>query len=136
MPRRRLLGDFFRSPIALTGGVIAGLSVVLIVTLMIVETLIGESNPYLGLVTFLILPMAMFFGFVLIIIGMRRQKRVSAELAESVAPRLDYPILDFNNRKIRLRNTSAAFCFGFAFLRCAFFVRHAGQLQQLSTEEG
>lgn len=102
MPHRRLLGDFFRSPIALTGGVIAGLSVVLILTLMVVETLIGESNPYLGLLTFLILPVAMFIGFVLILIGTRRQKKKSVALADSGVARTDYPILDFNDRKLRV----------------------------------
>jgi len=102
MPHRRLLGDFFRSPIALAGGVIAGLSVVLILTLMVVETLIGESNPYLGLITFLILPMAMFVGFVLIFIGTRRQKRKSTALADSGAARTEYPILDFNSKRLRV----------------------------------
>ena len=101
MPQRKLLAALSRSPIGLVGALLAGISLLLIFTLTIIETISGEGHPYLGLLTFLILPMAMFLGLFLMLVGIRRQRKKRAVLEGSGATEPDFPILDFNNRKTR-----------------------------------
>ncbi len=71
----RKLPSIFYNAITLAGGVLAGLSLVLILMLMAMEGLSHEHNPYVGIVAFVILPAFLVIGLLGIAFGAFRQHR-------------------------------------------------------------
>jgi nitrate/TMAO reductase-like tetraheme cytochrome c subunit len=87
-----------RHPIGLLGVALTTLSGLLMLILMGVSMAGVRGNPYLGVVTFLVLPGGFLLGLVLMPISRWRQKR-----RPDLAARLDFPVLDFNLPRIRNR---------------------------------
>jgi hypothetical protein len=94
--------DYFattmRHPIGLFGVVLTTLSGFLMLILMGMSTVGVRGNPYLGIVTFLILPGGFLLGLVLMPISRWRQKKHP----DLTAP-FEFPVLDLNVPRIRNR---------------------------------
>lgn len=91
----------FYNPITLTGVAIASVSFGLIVFLVVLDALTAESNPYVGIITFVIFPGIMIFGLLLIPYGVIREtKRVKEGKSH-----LRFPTIDLNDPKVRITVT-------------------------------
>lgn len=102
--RRKLIGRLFNyanNPITIAGVVLTTLSGLLIVTFMVVE-LFGElENPYIGLFSYVFLPVIFILGLIEIPIGMLRRRRKLLREGTSEAEKSEYPTWNFNDPKIR-----------------------------------
>ncbi len=91
---RKKLPKYFYNPVSYAGYFITTLSFGLIVFLTIIELLSPETKPYMGIITFLILPAAVLFGIALAIYGViRERKRIRKGLSREHL----LPIIDLNN---------------------------------------
>jgi nitrate/TMAO reductase-like tetraheme cytochrome c subunit len=102
----------FRNYISFAGAVIVMAALVSILLLFLIELTQRSDNPYLGIVTYIILPAFLAFGLIVIVIGMlieRRRRRRSP--ASEIPP---YPKIDFNDarqRRLALTLTALSFVF-------------------------
>jgi hypothetical protein len=98
---RHFFAAMTRNPISLAGTALAMAALMLIVTLFLVETLGFEGGPYLGILTYLILPAFFVLGLLLIPVGILRERKRAAKAAEAgEAPSL-FPVIDLNNETTR-----------------------------------
>ena len=74
------------------GGIIAIAMVLLFILLFLLELLGLVSNPYLGLLVFAAVPAALVLGLLLILLGVRLDRRRRAR--DPGAPPADWPVLD------------------------------------------
>ena len=89
-----------RNPISIAGAVLVTISALLFLFVYLIETLGIHTNPYIGLVFFLVMPGIFLFGLVLIPIGMYRENR--ARHAGYVRPP-GWPVLNLNDpRQLRI----------------------------------
>ena len=86
------------NPVSLVGLVIAVFNIGFIIFLSVVEALSKRVHPYADIIIWLILPMLVLLGIVLIIIGIRRERRKEREGAQAEHRFL---IIDFNDPKHR-----------------------------------
>ena len=89
----------FRNYISFAGALIVIAAVVSILLLFLIELTQTSNNPYLGIVTYIILPAFLAFGLLVIFAGMlfeRRRRRRSP--ASEIAP---YPRIDLNESRQR-----------------------------------
>jgi hypothetical protein len=91
---RQKLPKVFSNPVSLTGLIIAVFNIGFIVFLSVAEAFSKRAHPYADLVIWLLLPALVLFGAVLIIIGIKRERRREREGA-SVERRL--LVIDFND---------------------------------------
>jgi nitrate/TMAO reductase-like tetraheme cytochrome c subunit len=98
---RSFLVAMTRNPLSLLGTAITTASAVLIVALLAIEYLGFHGNPYVGILSFLVLPAFFVVGLVLIPIGILRERR-RARLAEErgEAPP-EFPVIDLNLGRTR-----------------------------------
>ena len=90
-----------RNPISLVGTALTASSLTLIVALFIVQIVGFQGGSYLGILTFLVLPMFFVLGLLLIPLGIMHQRRRTAKAAAAgEAPPL-FPILDLNQETTR-----------------------------------
>ena len=97
---RHFFASITRNWISLAGSAVALVSAVLIITLYFVESIGHQGGPYLGILTFLILPAIFAFGLILVPIGIyveRRRLRKHPEY-EGRGP---FPVIDLNTPKTR-----------------------------------
>ena len=81
--------------ISMLGSVIALTAAVLVILLFGMELSGFKGGPYLGIITYLLLPVVVVVGLVLVPVGMFRQRRSdAAEAHGEPAPHL--PVIDFN----------------------------------------
>ncbi len=86
----RMLFDSFYNTISLAGAFLAVLNFGLILFLIIMDWLSPRSVPYLGVLTYIVLPVFLVIGLILIPIGMWREHRRRVRgLGRQVLPRLD-----------------------------------------------
>jgi NapC/NirT cytochrome c family, N-terminal region len=80
-----------RNPISVIGTILAGLSAVLFLIVFFLDILGLHTNPYLGIVFFLVLPTLFVVGLILIPIGIwrDRQRRRAGKSTEIHWPRID-----------------------------------------------
>lgn len=99
---KKLLPSVFLNPISIGGAFLAAISFGLILFLMILEFLSHESKPYVGILAFVILPMFLVAGLLLISYGAyrERQRRKRGDLSIRT-----FPIVDFNDPKHRFAFT-------------------------------
>lgn len=98
---RHFFAALTQNPISLTGTALAVASLTLIVALFIVQMMGFEGGPYLGILTFLVLPMFFALGLALIPLGIWRQRKRAARMAaDGEAPPL-FPIIDLNQETTR-----------------------------------
>jgi len=72
---KRIFPPSFYNLITLIGAAVAGVSLALIVFLIILEMFATQSKPYMGIITFVILPMVLFVGIILVAFGIIREHR-------------------------------------------------------------
>ena len=89
----------FRNYISFFGAVIVTAAVVSILLLFLIELTQTADNPYLGIVTYIILPGFLVMGLVVIFTGMllerrRRRRSPTSDIAE-------YPRIDLNETRQR-----------------------------------
>lgn len=89
-----------RHPLGFIGVNLAGVSGILLAVLMIASVLGFQANPYIGAVTFLVLPAIFLFGLLLIPIGSWRYRR---RLARQGATDQLFPVYDLNDPRMRNR---------------------------------
>jgi hypothetical protein len=83
---RYILSASVGHPLGLAGTVMASTSAAVIVTILLLDLLGFHSNPYIGMVVFLILPTVFVFGLILIPIGILRERKRAGT----------FPVLDLN----------------------------------------
>jgi hypothetical protein len=98
---KHFLGVITRNWLSLLGTSIALVSLVLIIALFFVELMGHEGGPYLGILTFLILPALMVLGLILIPIGIHLQNKRDRRAAERGDQPGGFPVIDLNNEKTR-----------------------------------
>lgn len=86
------------NPVSLIGAAVAIISFGLILFLFVLEFFATESNPYLGILTFIILPGILIFGLLLIAYGVYRERR---RTQKGIIRDKNFPIIDLNNTKHR-----------------------------------
>ncbi|MCX7908999.1 MAG: cytochrome b/b6 domain-containing protein [Ignavibacteria bacterium] len=92
--KKKLLPVVFYNPTSLSGALISILSFVIIVFLTIIELFTENPNPYLGIVTFIVLPTFVLLGIALIIFGALKENR---RLLRSGGAKKALPVIDLNN---------------------------------------
>ena len=95
---RRFFPTYVYNPITFFGVGLAGLSFGLIIFLTILEFLSSESKPYMGIITFIILPVFLFIGIFLMIFGILRERR---RLEMGVVRKKRFMVIDLNDPKQR-----------------------------------
>ncbi len=102
--------------LSMTGFILVANSLILILLLFLFSILSEQSNSYLGLFIYIILPAFLVLGLILIPLGIlfRIRKNVGAQESENA-----WPIIDFNQRKHR------GSVFKIAFITMIFLVASA-----------
>ena len=91
--------SLYHNYISFAGTAIAIAGLASIILLFLIEITSGEDSPYLGILTFIILPGVLVFGLFLILIGILYERRRRRTLTpEQIAA---FPILDLNNPRRR-----------------------------------
>lgn len=85
----------FRNYVSFTGALIVIAAVVSILLLFLIELSQTGNNPYLGIVTYVILPAFLVFGLLVIVIGMSLERRRRRRSPASAIP--PYPKVDLND---------------------------------------
>lgn len=93
---KKLFPIVFYNPMTLTGALLAVLSTILIALFVVIEFIVENPNPYLGIVTFIILPSILLLGLFLIAIGAIKENR---RILHKEASKKKLPIIDLNNPK-------------------------------------
>ena len=98
-----LLMRLAKNPVSFLGIIITTVSGILIFILAVMGFLEYLANPYVGIITFLILPGFFITGLVLIPIGIWRVKRLRRRLlaAGSSVEELQFPVWNFNDARVR-----------------------------------
>jgi nitrate/TMAO reductase-like tetraheme cytochrome c subunit len=103
--RANMIRNFFaaitRNAVSMLGAILAIAAGVLIVTFFVMELLGYQGGPYLGILTYLLLPMVMVLGLLLVPFGFwweRRREKKAAARGEEVRP---LPVIDLNSPKTR-----------------------------------
>ena len=89
----------FRNYISFIGGAITVASLVSLVLLFLVEITSKQENPYLGLLTYILIPSVLIFGVLVIIVGMILERRRRRKGKSSQIP--TYPTFDLNDPRAR-----------------------------------
>ena len=93
---------------SLTGATIAAIALFMMGFLFVVSTFLGEGSSYLGIVTYIVLPVFLLIGLILIPIGMLIKHR--RELKQEQKDELRWPVINFNYH--RHRNAFIIFAVG------------------------
>jgi hypothetical protein len=88
-----------RSPVSVTGMVLTTMSAVLFLIVFLADLFGLHTNPYIGILFFLVLPAVFVIGLVLIPLGAWRERRRRARGATPTEVR--WPQLDLNNSRHR-----------------------------------
>ena len=89
----------FRNYISFAGALIVIAAVVSILLLFLIELTQASNNPYLGIITYVVLPAFLLFGLLVIFIGMLIERRRRRRSPDSEIP--PYPKIDLNEPKQR-----------------------------------
>jgi hypothetical protein len=101
-PRQAL----YQNPISYFGGLVVAGSVALLVVTVVLMMLLGGGSPYFGIFAFLVLPMFVVGGVLIVLFGMRRESVRRRRLHTLEAPA--YPRIDLNDPLQRSRFGRAA----------------------------
>ena len=98
---RNYVSVITRSTLSIAGSAIATASFVLFVTLFLIQILGFKGGPYLGIITYLLLPGVMLAGLVLVPIGIWRQTSKEREASAHGEPAPHLPVIDLNAPRTR-----------------------------------
>lgn len=104
---KRLFPTIVYNPVSLLGAGIASVSFGLIIFLFILEFFSGESRPYLGIITFIILPVFLIIGLLLIAYGIIRERR---RIKKGIERSGKFIVIDLND--VKQRRMVATFTIG------------------------
>lgn len=90
--------SLLRNYLSFAGLAIVAASLTSIVMLFLIELTSASDNPYLGILTYIILPGFMVFGLLVALLGAWRERRRRRHSAASLTA---YPILDLNDPRRR-----------------------------------
>jgi hypothetical protein len=90
-----------RNGVSLAGAALATGSAVLITTFFVMELLGFEGSPYIGILTYLILPVLFVLGLVIIPVGVLRQRDRERKAAARGETPPGFPVIDLNQQKTR-----------------------------------
>ena len=107
------LPSSIKNYVSIIGAVLAVFNLAAILSLVILSTFFNFGGSYIGLFIYMVLPVFMVGGLLLIPIGMRLNRK-RARLADAAGEPTSWPVLDFNN--VATRNASIIFVFGTIFL--------------------
>jgi nitrate/TMAO reductase-like tetraheme cytochrome c subunit len=96
---RSFFAAITQNVLSLLGVMLAIASFVLIVSLIVIQTLGFEGGPYLGILTYLVLPMLLVLGLLLVPFGLWLQRR--REKKAAAAGHAPLPVIDLNSAKTR-----------------------------------
>jgi nitrate/TMAO reductase-like tetraheme cytochrome c subunit len=108
----------FRNYISFAGALIVTAAVVSILLLFLIELTQRSDNPYLGIVTYIILPGFLALGLLVIVAGMLLERRRRRRSPTSEIP--PYPKIDFNEPRQR-RLALALITLSFVFVCASAF---------------
>jgi nitrate/TMAO reductase-like tetraheme cytochrome c subunit len=100
---RRFFPSYVYNPITFFGAGLAVLGFGLIIFLTILEFLSPETKPYMGIITFIILPIFLLIGIFLLVFGMLRERR---RVEKGILRKKRFLVIDFNDPKQRRMITS------------------------------
>ncbi len=100
---KKYLPSVFLNPISMAGAFLAALSFGLILFLIALDLFAKESSPYIGILAFVILPMFLILGLLLISFGAYKERQRRKQGDASIR---EFPIVDFNNPKHRFAFTA------------------------------
>ncbi|MGD0589718.1 MAG: NapC/NirT family cytochrome c [Bacteroidota bacterium] len=88
---KKIFPDSFYNSITLLGGAVASISFGLIVFLAVLDALAKEQKPYMGIITFIVLPIILIIGLLLIAFGVMRERRRKKQglVIDHRLPRID-----------------------------------------------
>ena len=95
---KKLLPQEVYNPVTMFGAGLAALSFGIIVFLSVLEFLSTESHPYMGIITFIILPVFLLLGVFTTVFGMIRERN---RIKKGFGRTLKFPILNLNDPKQR-----------------------------------
>ena len=110
-PTTGKIPSLFRNYVSFIGAAIISACLASILLLFLIELTASTDNPYLGILTYVILPAILFFGLLVILGGMLLERRRRRKVAP--AEIMPYPVLDLNDPRRR-----RSF---FVFLTLSFF---------------
>lgn len=87
------LPDIYYNPVSLFGTALALISFGLILFLYVLDSMTSESKPYMGIIAFVILPIFLILGLILIAIGMLRERKRKLEGNYE----RHFPVIDLNS---------------------------------------
>ena len=87
-----------RNPLSFTGAALVTLSAVLFLFVYALELFAAHTNPYIGMVFFLLMPGLFVLGLLLIPLGMWRERRREQR---GITRTPGWPVLDFNDGHVR-----------------------------------
>ena len=87
-----------RNPVSFTGAVLVTLSAVLFLFVYFLELFAEHTNPYIGMVFFLLMPGLFILGLLLIPFGMWRERRREQR---GLIRASGWPVLDLNDGHVR-----------------------------------
>jgi hypothetical protein len=91
------LPNSYYNPLSLTGTIIAGISLFLIIFSLLTMAIFGAGSSYIGLFIYIVLPVFLIIGLILIPAGMiRRNKKLKIMSGEELSRGIK---IDLNNRK-------------------------------------
>ena len=95
---RHFFASLVKNPVSLIGTALATAAVTLFLALAVLHSIGLEGGAYLGIVTFILLPLLFVIGLILIPIGIHREnkKRAAKEGHEA-----HFPVFDLNSEKTR-----------------------------------
>src|SRR5215217_1514902 len=102
----------FRNYVSFAGALIVTAAVVSILLLFLIELTQTSDNPYLGIVTYIILPAFLAFGLIVVVIGMLIERRRRRRSPSSQIP--EYPRFDLNEpgqRRLAIALLALSFIF-------------------------
>ncbi len=94
---RSFLIAITRNPISMTGAAIVTFSTAIVLTLFLLELVGFHGGPYIGILAYLVFPVLLAIGLIMIPIGIRRENRRAAELGR-MPP---FPVIDLNVGRTR-----------------------------------
>jgi len=95
---KKIFPSSFYNPVTLIGAAIAVVNFGLILFLTLLEALAREQKPYIGIITFIILPGFLIMGLILIAVGIIREHRRERHGKKRHER---FPVVDLNNPKHR-----------------------------------
>jgi nitrate/TMAO reductase-like tetraheme cytochrome c subunit len=96
---RSFFAAITRNMVSLVGVLLAIVSLVLILALIAIQIAGYEGGPYLGILTYLVLPMGLLFGLLLVPFGLWLQHRRERSRAGAAGKPL--PVIDLNSERTR-----------------------------------